>query len=129
MELTISLLFFALASAVCIQLFVKAHNINKECEALSKEHNIATNIAETYRAGVLDSLIPGIRDTDGRYIDGDYTLFYGDERNITGSDPASAYLAELTLSGGTLDIKVSGKNDPDMSYSLSVYRYFPEVKP
>ena len=129
MELTISLLFFAIASAVCIQLFVKAHNINKECEAMSKEHNIATNIAETYRAGVLDSLIPGIKDADGNYVDGTYSLFYGDDRNAS-DNSSSAYLADLTLTNGTLNIEVSRKDDPEAAYSLSVYRYFPgEVKP
>ncbi len=130
MELTISLLFFAIASAVCIQLFVKAHNINKECESMSKEHNIATNIAETYRAGALDSLIPGIKDADGCYVDGTYSLFYGDDRNVTGNDTSGAYLAEMTLSDGTLNIEVTRKDDPNAAYSLSVYRYFPgEVKP
>ncbi len=130
MELTISLLFFAIASAVCIQLFVKAHNINKDCEAMSKEHNIATNIAETYRAGVLDSLIPGIKDADGNYVDGSYSLFYGDERNVSDNGSSSAYMADITLTDGTLNIEVSRKDDPEMSYSLSVYRYFPgEVKP
>ncbi len=130
MELTISLLFFAIASAVCIQLFVRAHSINKECEALSKEHNIATNIAETYRAGVIGSLIPGITDDEGRYVDGEYHLYYGDDRNISGNGSSSEYVASLRLSKGTLDIEVTRQDDPDLSYSLSVYRYFPgEVKP
>ena len=126
MELTISLLFFAIASAVCIQLFVKAHNINKECEAMSKEHIIASNIAETYRAGVLNSLIPGINDADGNYVDGVYYLYYGDERSVTGNDSPAAYVARMTLSDGMLNIDVSRKDEPEAAYSLSVYRYFPE---
>ena len=124
MELTISLLFFAIASAVCIQLFVKSHNINKECEALSDEHIIASNIAENYRAGELESLIPELINDDGIYVDGDYKLVYGGDMNVTGSSNG-VYEANLTLNDGTLDIAVSSVDNPETVYTLNVYRYFP----
>lgn len=50
MELIISILFFSLASAVCIQLFVKAHVLNNR----TQEHNQivvwSQNLAELWRA-------------------------------------------------------------------------------
>ncbi len=123
MELTISLLFFAIASAVCIQLFVKAHNINKECDALSNEHIIASNIAECYRAGQILSLVPEMTGEDGECLDGDYTVGFGSDNNVVSSATA-AYSASLSLNNGTLDITVTSAESPDASYSLSVYRYF-----
>ena len=48
MELMISILFFAISGAVCIQLFVKAHAINEETEAKSKAILIAQDICEYY---------------------------------------------------------------------------------
>ena len=125
MELTISLLFFAIASAVCIQLFVKSHNINKECEALSDEHIIASNIAENYRAGELESIIPNLKDDEGTYVDGDYKLVYGNDMNVTSAASGGVYEASLTLNKGMLDITVSSVEDPDTVYTLNVYRYFP----
>ena len=48
MELIISILFFSLSSAVCIQLFVKAHNL--DLETTTQNHGVlcAQNIAEEF---------------------------------------------------------------------------------
>ncbi len=124
MELTISLLFFAIASAVCIQLFVKAHNINKECDALSNEHIIASNIAECYRAGQILSLVPEMTGENGECRDGDYSLNFGSDNKVTSEGAAAPYSAGLSLKDGTLDITVTSADSPDTTYSLSVYRYF-----
>lgn len=50
MELIIAILFFALASAVCIQLFVKAHLIGQS--TVNQNHALlwSQNIAEIYRS-------------------------------------------------------------------------------
>ena len=48
MELMISIMFFAISGAVCIQLFVKAHTINEESAAMSKATLIAQDICEYY---------------------------------------------------------------------------------
>ena len=48
MELMISILFFSLSSAVCIQLFVKAHAINETTEDISKATLIAQDICEYF---------------------------------------------------------------------------------
>lgn len=125
MELTIALLFFAIASAVCIQLFVKSHNINKECEALSAEHIIASNIAENYRADELGSIIPELISDEGSYVDGDYKLIYGDDMKVVDSPSGGVYEANLKLNKGMLDIAVSSIEDPKTEYTLNVYRYFP----
>ena len=48
MELMISILFFSLSSAVCIQLFVKAHTINTNTEDKSNATLIAQDISELF---------------------------------------------------------------------------------
>lgn len=48
MELLISLLFFAFAGAICLQLFVGAHNFNRQSEKLSNVSALLTNYAEEF---------------------------------------------------------------------------------
>lgn len=48
MELIISILFFALSSAVCIQLFVKAHLLGEETAEQNKSILWCQNLAELY---------------------------------------------------------------------------------
>lgn len=51
MEIMISILFFSITAAVCIQLFVKAHTINVSTENLSKATYIAQDLSEYYLSG------------------------------------------------------------------------------
>ena len=53
MELILSILFFSLASAVCVQLFVKSHLISRQSTDLTNSVNLAQDVAEIY-TGVLD---------------------------------------------------------------------------
>ena len=48
MELMIVILFFSISSAVCIQLFVKAHTINIENQNETSANLIAQNISECF---------------------------------------------------------------------------------
>lgn len=47
LELIIAILFFALASAVCVQMFVKAHDISRDANALSFAVRECSSVAET----------------------------------------------------------------------------------
>lgn len=49
MELIVCLLFFSIASAVCVQLFVKAQMLNQESVQLGEACAIAENIVEEYK--------------------------------------------------------------------------------
>lgn len=59
MELIIVILFFSLASAVTVQLFVKSHLISRKTVALTQATMITQNFAEVFRNsnGNFDSLI------------------------------------------------------------------------
>ena len=50
MELIISILFFSIASAICIQLFVKSHQISTHSVALNQSIHWSENIAELLQA-------------------------------------------------------------------------------
>lgn len=50
MELIISILFFSIASAVCIQLFVKAHVLNTRTQDQNQMVVWSQNLAELWRA-------------------------------------------------------------------------------
>ena len=50
LELIISILFFSVASAICIQLFVKAHLMDKDNQNLTTAVKLSENFAEIYTA-------------------------------------------------------------------------------
>ena len=117
MELTIALLFFSLAAAVCLQLFVKSHNINRDCNDASNSHTIATSLADAYRDGELDDTLA---------LEPEKTIYYDINFTEIPKDGVVSYIASLKYDKGTLDINVGSLDNPDC-YSLSVYRFIPEV--
>lgn len=50
MEIIIAILFFSLVSAVCLQVFVKAHNMTEETARLNMAVTVAGNTAEMAKA-------------------------------------------------------------------------------
>ena len=48
MELIISILFFSLASAVCVKLFVSSHTISKDSVELNHSLEWCQNVAEAF---------------------------------------------------------------------------------
>lgn len=50
MELILAILFFSIASAVCVQFFVKSHLLSRESRVLSQAVNECSNIAEVFDA-------------------------------------------------------------------------------
>ena len=50
MELILAILFFSVASAVCVQIFVKSHLISRQSEELSQAVTLCTNSAEAFAA-------------------------------------------------------------------------------
>ena len=50
MELILAILFFSVASAVCVQIFVKSHLLSQKSRALNEAVNLCTNVAEMISA-------------------------------------------------------------------------------
>lgn len=71
MELIISIMFFAIASAVCIQLFVKSYQISTSSVELSHAVQWAENTAEVYYScnGDLNAVCSILSEKDGFFVD------------------------------------------------------------
>lgn len=66
MELILSILFFSIAAAVCVKLFVTAHRLSDQSVNLNHAVSMAESIAEAFygcngNAGELEALFPDAR--------------------------------------------------------------------
>ena len=71
MELILSILFFSIAAAVCVKLFVTAHRLSDQSVNLNHAVSMAESVAEAFygcngNAGELENLFPdaGMNQTD-----------------------------------------------------------------
>lgn len=134
MELIISILFFSVASTVCIQLFAKSHLLSKQ--TVNENHAIihAQNLAECYLAteGDIEQLksifTAAMQDSSENTI----TLLFDETWAECGAENASysANLVSLPEENGliTAEITVSayGSEATDPIYALTVQHHIPE---
>ena len=128
MELIIVIAFFALASAVCMRLFVHAHLVSKQSADLNMAVGAAQSAAECLRAADGDlermtKLIPGAQ----KLGENEMQVLYGKNWEPGGGDyRLSLY---LTREGGIVTgrIYVRGAADEEL-YSLLVDKYIPGLE-
>lgn len=131
LELLIAILFFSLASAVCIQLFVKAHVQTQDTRILNMAMNQAQNAAEGIR-GTDGSLlaVSGLFPTSEKTED-TCTVFYDSQWN-TCDKPNASYQMQITLLEtssmiqGQIEILDSGKQST--LYTLDVQKHIPNIR-
>lgn len=70
MELILAILFFSIASAVCVQFFVKSHLLSRDADALNHAVNECSNIAEILNT--TDSISEGVSLLKQLYPDAAY---------------------------------------------------------
>lgn len=128
MELMISILFFAISGAVCIQLFVKAHTINELSQDKSKAVLIAQDICEYFHHSDGDkqemlSYYSAYENTDE---DNTYLLFFSQSGNPC-SGENTYFIAKLTfkqeLSYHILSLEIKNANDQTILYSTQLRKY------
>ncbi len=129
-ELIIVILFFSLASAVCIQLFVKAHLFGQETERGNRFLTYAQNYAEVYRGvdGDEEAFLHflDIASTDSRSI----TLYYNaDYERCSDTDARYSCVCTLTEEDSihTLLMRFYVGEDTTPFYELTVQKYAKEV--
>ena len=132
MELIIAILFFALSSTVCIQLFIKSYTLNKNTVNQNQAVIHAQNLAESYLAcngsvveiaNVLSSFHPELaQNTIAIYFDSDWQV----------CDKANAlYTAQLLTHNASEDglisanIQIFDKNNSTI-YELNISHHIPE---
>lgn len=96
MELIIAILFFSIASAVCMQLFAKAHLTSVKTRELNKAVAIAQSYAEVMRGtdGSMDSIVAEF--PEAIVTDNYMEIFYDSDFNICAPDKAS-YVSDVTI--------------------------------
>lgn len=98
MELILAIAFFTIASAVCMQLFVKSHLLGNETRELNQAVNLATSAAESFRqcdgsAEELLALFPELVQTGASSMEA-----YYDEQFLSCSKTEAAYTMQITFS-------------------------------
>ena len=96
MELIIAILFFSMASTVCIQLFAKSHLLSKETVNLNHAVIWSQNLAESYLAteGDMETLSSLFETAVYERETATITLFFDKDWNATSQDSAD-YAAKL----------------------------------
>lgn len=94
MELIVGILFFALSSAICIQIFTKAKLMNDESSMKYQAARTAGNIIEIYKEQRLDDYYQ--RDDQG------YIYFDKDWNHTLSND--APYQAQITINQQTITI-------------------------
>ena len=70
LELIMAILFFSIASAVCVQLFVKSHLLSKQAEILSIAVNECSDAAEIiYSADTETEVLERLRNAYPDFVD------------------------------------------------------------
>lgn len=112
LELMISIVFFALAAAGCVQVFAKAHMLSQEAGRLDLAVSVAQSLAEEY----------GMQKTAD-------SLRYYDEQGNTCKKEDGVYQAQITQTDADglnrISITVTDMEKQETVYSLQTDTYLP----
>ena len=127
MEMIVTILFFSLASTVCLQCFVRAHEIGINTTELNHAVAIAQGYAEVMRGtdGSIDSIMKVYPDTQS--VDSTtYIAYYDLKFNRCAAEDAS-YLANIILTPDdtiqNMDISIKRLSDDSIIYELKATKY------
>ena len=113
MELIMAILFFSLASAICIEIFVKAHFINEESIQKIQTMKLATNIVEIYKS---NQFTPYFSNQD---------LLYFDESLHKVDSQEAYYIAQIKQKDDQLSIVITHQNQ--VIYQLT-YQHYQQIQ-
>lgn len=131
MELILAILFFSIASAVCIQLFAKSHTLSKRTINQNNALIQTQNLAEGFLAtdGNLENIADLFPMSALNPADGSVTLYFDNNWKTVTKDSAT-FIAVLQKTGSnsddliTADISVTDcSNANDTLYSLQVQKH------
>ena len=108
MELIVGILFFALAGALCVQLFVKANTMNEESICKDQGMRIASNIVEVYKNDKTNDLV-----NEG--------IVYFDDFGQAVDKKDATYEADIKKNGDAITVQVV--HDEEVIYTLDYYNY------
>lgn len=124
LELIIAILFFSLTSAVCVQIFVRAHLISRQTQETNMALEKVSGFSEVFLAGDSISLILDSDADTSELSDGstEYTVFY-DENWQTCNRAASAYQVRINLrpDGALIHGSFAAFAEPVSDTSTAIY--------
>ena len=114
LELVIAILFFSLAAAVCVRLFVKSRMISRDAQELNRALNLTTTAAEVFRSDtdmelyLKESELSYQKDSDGSSF---FVYYNEDWSNCEAEDAVYCLTIAITedteLSDGSTDARSS----------------------
>ena len=135
MELLLSILMFAIASAICLQIFARAHSLSQEAAALDFGTNLCVSAAEVLSAcessdeteDLLTGHISGLTVSD----DGSLAAYYDKELTLLSDDGSqAAYRLQIIPDDSEADTVAADIRFDDLTgetpseiYSLSARHY------
>ncbi len=121
LELILAILFFSIASAVCVQLFVKSHLLSKDAQNLSIAVNECSDMAEIiYSSDTQEEMLDRLKNAyPNAQIDGSKIFIPYDENFqkqivyeiISQSDGSSILHANISF-GDVYDLNISHRMEP-----------------
>lgn len=131
-ELILAIAFFSLASAVCLQLFVKSHLLSRETTQLNTGVNLVTSTAEIFRQnyGDMDAIADLLPELQQQKSVDFYSAYYNED-GVPCTKADAAY--KLTLTPDYTEdmalatIKISLTEDNHSIYELPVQIHVPHT--
>lgn len=129
MELIIAIVFFALASSVCLQLFVKSHLLSRQTKELNTAVNLCSSAAESIHQcegseEVLRELMPQLTVSQEKPL-----LAYYDEEFQACSPGDADYILEILLDTGdtmvSAEVSLMAEASKEIIYELPVKVHLP----
>lgn len=120
LELIIAILFFAIASAICVQIFVKSHLLSADASQLNHAVNVTSSAAQTIDHAVS---MEEVNDDLTAVFGDDSHIYYDANWTICQEDQAVYRMAILLTENGSLvtgTITVDRLADMSEIYSLDV---------
>lgn len=124
MELIIAILFFSLASTVCVRIFVKSHTLEEESIQLNHAISAATSVAEIFRNQenpfeILEKQYP-----DGIKNNNYYQFFYDEDWSLCDKNEALyTVTADFMKDGSFESADIQVISSEQCIYDLSVKKY------
>ncbi len=130
LELIFAILFFSVASAVCVQIFVKSHTLSTEAHDLTQASRKAEDAAELITASTspddMKNLLEDAYSDSVEIASKNFTIFYDSDFIPCSQDTAAWQLSGTwNLNGQLLDVqldvtKLTSGVDADVLYQLPV---------
>ncbi len=126
MELIIVILFFSMASAVCMQLFARSHVISKQTKELNHAVAIAQSYAEVMRGtdGSMTSVLEAFPDA---IVEDNYFEVFYDEHFQVCDPSAASYVSDVTITPNgaiqNMEIRIVRLADYSEIYTLRATKY------